>query len=124
MIFRSKVTVDGLEYVVIPTKQGSTVWQKVLTRGLGGKKWRLLAVNEREIPNKHYKDLDVMRHWISTYEKPPYEIWVHGNSLTITDKSKLKAIVEREEHGCTILDAVHSVNMRKEATELPITVGP
>ena len=111
------VTVDGLKHIVV----NGMCWQKVLTRGLGGVKWKLCNVNYKPIRGKHYKNPVDMRRWIANFENENYEIWIKENSLNITKKPKLNRSVFS--HGCVIFDGLHQVRNETKETEIPIRVA-
>ena len=109
------VTVDGLKHIVV----NGMCWEKVLTRGLGGIKWKLCNVNYKKIDKKHYKDPVDMRRWIRQFENENYEIWIKENSLNITRKP-IKVDVF---HGCVIFDGLHKVRNDTQKGEIPIQVA-
>ena len=111
------VTIDGLQHIVV----NGLCWKKVLTRGLGGIKWKLCNVNYIPVRNKHYKDPVDMRRWIATFENENYEIWIKENSLNITRKPQKCEL--RGNHGCVIFNGLHQVRNETKEGEIPIYVS-
>jgi hypothetical protein len=119
MKFRTQVTVDGINRVVIPTHRGIQLWEKVLTRGLGGRKWKLATINGEKVQGKHYKEPVDMRRWIAQYENENYELWFRETTLNIKHKIESRC---GECHGCVVLDAVHKTAHGKDRKICPIKV--